>query len=393
MPLIPTTQRIADQNLARLEGQLGQSAPIGDQAFLRVLAALEAVLGTSLFKFGIDRANQDLAVTATGEGLDALGNQYSVIRNVAVAANLEITLPGTNGTVIPATVDFVGDSNGVRYGVDASVVIAGGIATLNVTARDVGTIGNLANGETLTIGTQIAGAETIATVTDTLTTGAEGETDDVYRLRVLDVIRAPGGGGNAADYRNWSQEVAGVARAYPFAGNPVTILAVSSPPDRTVYIESTVAIDADGIPPSSLLDQVRDSITTDPVTGLVRQPLGLTDETLFVEPIIRTAFFVEIIGLVVDSQIEAAVKAEIETQLTNYFLSLGPFVDGIDPPAERNDLITDLTVSNVVQDVLSANGATATGVLFEIVPATPLADYLLAQNETAKLSPGGVTYV
>ena len=160
-----------------------------------------------------------------------------------------------------------------------------------------------------------------------------------------------------------------------------------------MYVESTTAIDAVGIAPSGLLTQVRVSITTDPVTGLARQPLGLTDETLFVVAITRTAFFIQISGLSIDPVIETTVKAEIEAQLTAYFLGLRPFVDGVDAVIDRTDLITDLTVSNVVQDVLSASGGTAQAVAFDTAPGGSLPEYQLGQGETAKLSPGGITYV
>jgi uncharacterized phage protein gp47/JayE len=307
-----------------------------------------------------------------------------------VATVLTATLPGTNGTIIPATRTFVGDSNGVRYSLDSSATVTGGVATLSLTANDAGVIGNLNNGDTLSIDTPVAGAETVATVTATTTTGADAEETEAYRLRVLDVIRAPGGGGNAADYRNWSQEVSGVFRAYPYAGDAA---GSGSPPERTVYIEATTTIDPDGIPTTALLDDVRDNITTDPDTGLSRQPLGLTDDTLYVEAITRTSFYVRITGLQVDILIEAAVKTEIETQLTAYFRSLRPFIDGVDAVIDRNDLITDLTVSDVVQDVLKANGGSAQSVSFDIISGGTIPEYQLGQGETAKLADsGGVVY-
>lgn len=390
---IPTTQQITDANLAKFESEIGQESPLNNKAFLRVLSAEEAIVGTSLYKLGIDRAKQALATTAFGEGLDVLGAEYGVTRKIAVATVLTATLPGINGTIIPATNDFVGDDNGVRYRIDASATITGGFATLSLTAKQAGTIGNLNNGATLQIGSPVAGAESTATVTVTTTTGTEEETDDNYEIRILDVIRAPGGGGNTADYRNWAQEVAGVARAYPYAGKPFALLAESSPPDRTVYIESTTAVDAEGIPPQNILDDVRDNITTDPITGLSRQPLGLTDEVLFVEPITRTGFFIRIIGLVVDPTIEASVKADLETAFIAYFSSLRPFVDGIDAPIDRNDLITDVTVSNVVHDVTSAAGGSAQSVAFDTIFGGSIPEYQLGQGETAKLEPGGITYV
>ena len=45
--MIPTTQQLADQNLARLESALGQTAPLSDKAFLRVLAVVEDTHGAT----------------------------------------------------------------------------------------------------------------------------------------------------------------------------------------------------------------------------------------------------------------------------------------------------------------------------------------------------------
>jgi len=389
---IPTTAQQTADNLARFEAQLGQQAPLNDKAFLRVLSAIEAVLFTTLFKNSIDQIKQTLAITATERGLTILGAEFGVNRKVAVATNLTITLPGVNGTIIPSTVDFVGDANGLRYRADASATIVGGIATISVTANDPGAVGNLNDGDTLTIGTQVPGAETVATVLQTDTVGADEEDLELWRQRILDIERAPGGGGNAADYRNFAQEVAGVARAFPFSGNPVTVFLPDAPPERTVYIEATPDIDPDGIPTQALLDSVRDSLNTDPVTGLSRLPLGLTDGTLFVEPILRLEFFVVVTGLNVDVGLETAVKESISTQLDLYFSSVRPFVDGVDPTLTRNDSITDLTVSNVVQDVLVGSGGFAQNVTFNLGGST-LTEYALAQNEVAKLAAGGVSFV
>lgn len=400
---IPTTQETIDQFLANLEAALGQSSPINDKAFLRVVSVAEGIVFTSLYKYAAYKVKQTLAITAFGEGLDTIGAEYGVVRKAAEATVLTATLPGTDTTVIPQTIDFIGDANGVRYFLDSSETIGvptPGVAELTMTAEDVGVVGNLQAGDTLSIGTQVAGAETIATVaiitgetTAILNTGAEKELDAAYKTRILDRIRAIFGGGNPADYREWAQEVAGVARAYPYRGKPVALLLESRPVDRTVYVEADTTIDPNGIAPQSLLNEVRDSITTDPVTGLARQPLGLTDDTLYVESITRTSFFVQITNLDVPSDIEADVKDQIEDALTAYFVTIKPFVDGLDSLLDRNDKITDLTVSNVVQDVLSANGGTANSVAFDIVLGGSLPEYQLTQGELAKLASGGITYV
>lgn len=388
MITVPTTQESKDTNLANLEGQVGQTSPLADKAFLRVIAAMEALgVATPLYKLAIERAKQNLWLTASGDDLDTLGAEYGVPRKAAEAAVLTIELPGTNGTFIPATVDFIGDSNGVRYFPDSSATVTGGVATMTVTAEEAGIAGNLQVSDTMSIGTQISGAETVASVTVIDNIGTEKETDDTYRVRGLDEVRSEGGGGNSFDYRTWAQEVAGVARAYPYAGQPP---AVGTPPDRTVFVEADTTIDPDGIAPPALLDEVRDSITTDPITGLSRQPLGLTDGTLFVESITRTEYFVEITGLVVAAAIETEVKAEIETALTNYFLSLDPFVAGLDFEGDKDDVITELSISDIIQDVLSARDGSATsiafGTSFGSYPSTPVT---LDPGEEAKLGTSG----
>jgi uncharacterized phage protein gp47/JayE len=400
---IQTTQELIDQFLANLEAVLNQTSPDNDKSFLKVLSAIEGISFTSLNKYAAYQVKQILAITAFGEGLDTLGAEYEVTRKAAEATVLTATLPGTDTTIIPQTVDFIGDANGVRYFLDSSVEIGdptSGVAEMTLTAETPGVIGNLQLGDTLNIGTQIPGAETVATVavitgqtTHILTTGADRETDDAYRIRILDKIRAVFGGGNAADYRCWAQLVAGVARAYPYSGKPIELLIESSPPDRTVYVEADTTIDPDGIAPQSLLDQVRESITTNATTNLANQPLGLTDDTLFTESISRTAFYVQIANLSVSDDIVAKVKTEIETALTTYFLTIKPFVDGLDSILDRNDKITDLTVSNVVQDVLSANGGTANSVAFGTSLGTSLPEYQLSPGELSKLASGGITYV
>ena len=390
---IPTTLEIIEQNIAKYESKLNQTVPSNDKSFVKVDSAIEGALQTALYKYAIERAKQCLALTATGEDLDNIGQEYDVIRGNSQATVLEIELSGTNGVTILSTNDFKGDSNGVRYTIDASGTISGGSVTLSVTASVLGVIGNLIVGDTLTIGSPVAGAETQATVTGVTTTGTNEETDDSYRQKILDVIRAQPGGGNAFDYRIWSQEVSGVARAYPYSGNPTDLRTndgSSVPPERTVFIEADSSIDPDGIAPSSLLDDVEDNITTDLITGYARQPLGLTNDTLFVESIIRTSIYTEIRSLNVPSGNVSEVQTAIDNALTTYYLSLRPYIPGIDPEFERNDTITDITVSAIVYDVLKSYGATAQGVGFGLSAGSFITSYIMKPGELTKN--GGVSY-
>lgn len=386
---IPTTKELADQNLARLESSLGQTAPLNEKAFLRVLAAMEALFGTGLYKFAAERSRQNLALTATGEGLDDLGTEYETPRKLAAATVITATLPAVTGTVIPVTSGFIGTPNGARYYLDAAAEAVASVATLSLTAEEVGTAGNLSVGDELTIISGVAGAEQIATVTAVATTGADPETDNAYRPRVQFAMRATTGGANATDHKIWAEEVAGVLRAFPFAGKPVGSVDPSYPADRTVYVECDASIDPDGIAPAGLLDDVRTSLTTDPDTGKSRPTLGLTDDTLFVESISRSAVDITIVNLVTPVGQDATVKAQITDALDLYFAALATYVEGVDLVQDRNDQITTLSLSLVIQGVLAATGSSAEDVTFEVA-ATGYDLYQLSAGELAKT--GAITY-
>ena len=384
---IPTTQELTDQNLARLEAALGQTSPVAERAFLRVLAVIEALGMTGLYKFGIERSKQNLALTATGSDLDLIGAEYETIRKPATAAVITVTLPALTGTSIPLTATFVCPANGIIYYSTATVIAAAGVATLSLTSEFAGVASNLQVGDTLNIVSPIAGAESVATVTALTITGADTETDTAYRSRVRFAMRATTGGSNATDHKIWAEEVAGVLRAYPYSGKPIGG-GTSYPGDRTVYIEADSG--TDGIPSAGLLTEVETALLIDPVTGLSRPTLGLTADTLYVEAITRTAVDVIVTGLTYLPGTEVTVKAGILTALTTHMSLMLPYVDGVDLVQDRNDLLTDLVLSQVVQNVLDAYGASAQDISFEVA-ATPTTTYQLSQGEMTKL--GTVTYV
>lgn len=388
---IPTTQDTFDLILANIESRTNQTSPLPVRAFNRVIAGAVALVITGLYKFGAERAAQSLAVTATGVDLENIGADKGVTRTAAVAAVVTADLPGTNGTAIPSTISYTAASNGLRYFPDADAVVAGGVAALTLTCEQLGAVGNLNNGETLSISAQISGAATTATVTGTSTTGANEQEQETYRARVLTAQRVTTGGGNSADYRIWSEEPAGVRRAYPYSGQPTDSGGTSSPPERTVYVEAQVSIDPDGIAPPALLDAVRDSITTDPQTGFERQPLGLTDDTLFVESIVRLGVFVEVQGLLVDPSKEAQAKSDTADALDLYSASVLMFITGLDFEGDRNDILSVASIGGVVDDALRATSGTITSVRFGFDATLSELRYQLRPGELVKIDT--ITYV
>jgi hypothetical protein len=150
-------------------------------------------------------------------------------------------------------------------------------------------------------------------------------------------------------------------------------------------------INPDGIPPFSLLEEVRSSINTDPVTGKSRNVLGIVDDTLDVKPIRRTVFDVIVEGLDSPSSIEAEVKSDINDALTDYFFSLFNFIEGVDVVQDKNDIITKLTVGSIVQDINDAHGVTAGDVRIRESGGGFFQTRQLFQGELAKL--GIISYI
>lgn len=390
---IPPVSELAALCKTKIEAQINQTVPSVARSFVAVISVAWAMLVASLYRYANERIKQALAILATGTDLDRLGAQYGITRTTATATVIEATLTATDpAATVPATCSFVGQSNGLRYFPDGSYTPTAGVIYMTLTAENTGAGSNIDDGAAMDIAFQVAGANTVALVASTTTAGADAESDDDYRIRVLAAIRSPGGGANASDFRKWATETPGVRQAYPFAGKPYPL--TGAPPDRTVYIEADTNISPNRTATAGLVASARTYITTDPITGLARQPLGLTDNTLYVESVTLRTFFVAIRNLSVDPAQEAQAKADIEAALTNYFLAAAPFVVGVDFASDRNDTFTNVSVSAVVSDILRVSGGSAESVSFGLSVGDVVPVYTLNPGELALLSDiNGVIYL
>ena len=390
---IPTTQELADRNIAIIEGKLNQTTPAANKAYNRVIAVVLAEIETELNKKATSDKKQNLALTADESGLNDIGENRGIERNPAESTVLTIEGSAEAGKVLPATVSFVGDSNSVRYFPDNSAGESGGVISVSVTAEEVGVSGNLEVGQTLSISSQLAGIDTSWIVTAVDNTGTDGQSLESYRQEILDDQRTLKGGANPADYRRWSKAVSGVAEAFPYSKLPYDDPSYPGiPPERTVYIEAEESIDLDGIAPTGLLDEVRDAIEISPTTGLSNQPLGITNETLYVESIRRRSIYIEIKGLIVDPSVEVSTKSDLEAGLDSYLRELQPFIEGLDFDGDRNETITAVSLSEIVEGIVSSVGGSVSTVRFGTSPGT-FTSLTLTLGEGEKVKSGGVTYV
>jgi len=380
---LSTTKEAISIILTNLETSIGQSAPLSDKSFLRVLATNLGLLFTGLAKFAVEKSKQNLAETATGDDLELIGTNYGITRKAAVAAVVTLDTTG-DGTDVSPLITYVSDFSGVRYvPTETTATIPGLTLTFTAQAQTAGEAGNLASGDTLTIESQVAGLSAAAEYNATTTIGTDREEEETYRRRVLTEIRTVGGGGNLADYRTWGEETDGVAAVFPYAGRPAAE-GTTIPGDRTIYVQASTG---DGTADSALKTAVRTSINTDPDTGLSRPPLGMPDSTLFIESITLTGLDIEVENLDFPAGQEADVKTRIEAAVVAYFEDVYPWISGLDLDTDVNDTVTGVSVSNAIQPVLDVTGSSATRVRVKTVsPAAYVDTYELDEGELIELN-------
>lgn len=210
----PTLQTLIDRVIADLESRLPGADARLRRSNLNVFARIHASAAHSLYGFLDWISRQVFPDTAEADNLDRWATIWGVPRRAAAFAIGQATATGTNGTVIPAGTRYK-RADGVEYETDADANIAGGTATIALTAVEAGQNGNAAASTSLNLVTPIAGVNAAAVVTaGALTSGADTESDASLRARVLKRIQQPPHGGAKYDYEAWALAVAGVTRVW-----------------------------------------------------------------------------------------------------------------------------------------------------------------------------------
>lgn len=366
----PTTKELSDNIVAQLQASFGQTVPLLPKSFIRVLSKVLAGVFILLYKYGGYIFLQMFVQSASAKDTTILGVTVNPLtfwgRLVGVgdpvaATNAELTIDITVeqqiGT-LPSGSQLIGALNGVTYITIGTVALSS--ATVSATVKAVsdqsggggaGVVGNLDNGSIISFANPLDYVARDTVVTGTTVTGANAESVDAYRQRVLDKFQKRPLGGAYADYLTWGLEVPGIINVYPYTGE--------YPGQVDVYSEATVASsgDPDGVPTTAQLQAVSDSIEFDSNGLATRRPAGSLVNSL---AITRTAFEVEVSGLVADNQ--AQVESDVEDAVIEYFLSSAPYIVGLDVPPRR-DRITQTAVGGVVEDVVSSAGGIFSGVV------------------------------
>lgn len=395
----PTVAELNANIIAQLEDKLAQTIPIFPKAFLRVLAKVLAGVVIILFKYAgfiflqlfVAHASMEWT-TINGKRVRPLvewGRLIGIGDPIpAVPAELVVSVPVTTQTgSLKAGTKLIRDATRVVYEVQADVPLNAASVQARIVAVSIegvdnsdgsGEIGNLAAGDVVSFVNTPANVASATTVVSTTVNGAEAETADAYRARIIDRFQKKPQGGAYADYQMWAEEVPEILHAYPYAGADVEP-ALGGPQPGTVWVFVESETEVDGIPTDPQRDAVLANINKDVAGVATRRPVN---DAVYVRPIRRTAFDVNVEGLAPDTP---ELQVQIEDAVSEYFTSREPFIEGLSV-LPRTDRITEAGVSGVVDGIVNANGASVNGVT---LPGG--AAYTLGAGEKAKR--GSVNFI
>lgn len=266
-----------------------------------VRATAHAAAAEGLYAHQAWMARQIFPDTCDDDELLRYADWYGLSRKTASFATGTATLSGAAGTVVAAGTELR-SASGVSWATSATVSVGvGGSVVVAVSASASGAIGNIAAGAALTVSSPPAGVQAAA-VAGAITGGADIETVDALRVRVLEIRRNPPAGGARHDYLRWALEVSGVAAAYvhPLRRG-----------DGTVDV-SLMAVG--GLPSTELVAAVQTHI------DLVRP---VTADVVVLAP---TAVNVAISGVLVTmaGYVRSTVLADVQSALAAHFATLSP---------------------------------------------------------------------
>lgn len=355
----PTLQEIVDRIAADFAAKITGATTLALRSVLLIMA--RAYAGAVHLVYGyLDNMSKELfARTATGDSiggkLDTIGSEYGIFRKAATAATGTVTCTGTATTVIPAG-SALTSSTSNRYTTDALATIGiGGTVNVAITCDTTGTAGNDDAGISLSFESPIVGVDSTAIVgVGGLTGGADVESDEDYRLRILARKRLASHGGAKHDLENWMLEVAGVTRswAYPEYMGAGTVACYFVLDDQTPITPTAAQVTA-------MLAYLTEHAGADGQTHGV--PVTMLPGLFVASPVIRTLDFSIQIMPSTD-----AIKTAIIAELTDYLLREGTPNGG-------------LYLSKINEAIASVQGLTAHRL---IVPAV---DPVVQYNQVTQL--------
>lgn len=300
-PLLTKTADVVREDILRVIRNRRPAAPLSadDDEVIRANAVSVAIEGAYVHQQWVLR--QYFAQTADWDYLILLAQQLAgMTPKRATLASGTVTATGTVGAVIPAGAQLT--HNGETWTVTEDVVISGdGTAALLVVATNAGSIGNLSPSSNLSFISAPAGVVSNATVI-AVGGGADNESLEELRSRLLFAIANPEGTGTVADLKRWALEVEGVTGAYVY------------PRRRGLGTADICIVSAGSLPSPELCQAVSDHIESKaPAQG---------DRVVFAPDVVVVDFIIKVAISNTTALID--VTARIDAALTAFFDAFEP---------------------------------------------------------------------
>ena len=360
MASIPTITEIKEQILSDIETATGKTAPLLPISVWSIMATALAGALYLVYKF-IDWTRKQIFVnTADYEGLILIGQEYGLFPNVSQEWRGTASITGTNGTNIP--IGKIYTRGNFAYQVTVLATISSGSATLILEALTSGVGSNLIASDILTESNPTVGLSSTITIVSITQSGRDEESIENFRNRISLRQKFPPQGGSVNDYVQWTLEVSGIAEAFPFLSSPGIIF---------VYPLLETDNPTTRIPDNSKLTEVENALNANPL-----RPLNAN---------INTAAFSEITINVAVSNLQVdtpALRATIQSEITDYFYSRRPLLFPNDPEPKNN-----ISVSECVT-LATLAGAKSLGIV--LTSAGKTFPYTLDDSELSK--PGTFTW-
>lgn len=220
----PTLTELREKSRTQLQAELRKTGALLRYSNMRVLADADAGLAHLHYGYLDYIALQSTPFNATDEWLSGWAGLKSVYQNPANPASTpSYEFSGTAGTSVnKGAVLRRGDGYLYRLEENVTIGINGkGIGKLTAILPDIidaptggGIDGNADAGTTLTLDVSLPGIDASGVMIEPATGGADIETQENFRARMLLAYQSPPQGGSDTDYEQWALAVPGVTRCW-----------------------------------------------------------------------------------------------------------------------------------------------------------------------------------
>ena len=221
----PTLSELRNQAASDINAALPGADALLRYSNLGIIGDVLAALTSGHYGYLDWIARNAVPFTATDEYLEGWAALKGITRKPATSAGGLIRFPAVDGARLAAGA-AVTRTDGASYVTTADSTFAGGYVTAPIEAVTPGASGNAVTGTSMVLAGGVSGVALNGNAASALTGGADIETDDDLRSRMLAAYAAPPQGGAASDYIEWALTVPGVTRCWvvPSGMGPGTIV-------------------------------------------------------------------------------------------------------------------------------------------------------------------------